>query len=122
MFNRLIAPGLALAIFTGPAWAGNADVVDVMAKRDGADTWRIDVTVKHADEGWDHFADRLDVVGPEGNIIATRVLAHPHVDEQLFTRSLNKVKIPKGIGKITLRAHDKVHGNGGAEMTIELDR
>ena len=122
MFNRLIASGLALAIFTGPAWAGNADVVDVMAKRDGADTWRIDVTVKHADEGWDHFTDRWDVVGPEGNIIATRVLAHPHVDEQLFTRSLNKVKIPKGIGKITLRAHDKVHGNGGAEMTIELDR
>ena len=120
MFNRLIAPGLALAIFTGPAWAGKADVVDVMAKRDGADTWRIDVTVKHADEGWDHFADRWDVVGPEGNIIATRVLAHPHVDEQLFTRSLNKVKIPKGIGKITLRAHDKVHGNGGAEMTIEF--
>lgn len=109
------------ALFT-PAVAGEADVVDVKAEPGFAGTYRFDVTVRHGDEGWEHYADRWDVVGPDGSVIASRVLAHPHVDEQPFTRSLNRVQIPDGVDTVILRAHDKVHGLGGREMRVKLPR
>ena len=47
-----------------------------------------------ADSGWDHYANRWEVLEPEGQVIATRTLLHPHVDEQPFTRSLSGIHIP----------------------------
>ncbi|MCK5445702.1 MAG: hypothetical protein KAI73_08765, partial [Rhodospirillaceae bacterium] len=82
--------------------------------------YRFDVSVTHADEGWDHYADAWAVVAPDGAVLGERILAHPHVGEQPFTRSLGGVQIPDGIKKVTLRAHDKVHGLGGAEITVTL--
>ena len=102
------------------AWAGEADVVDARAEQSANGTWRFDVTVAHADEGWDHYADRWDVVAPDGTVIGSRTLHHPHVEEQPFTRSLSGVVIPDGVDRVTIRAHDNVHGLGGAEMTIDL--
>jgi hypothetical protein len=108
--------GLTLA---APAYAGEADVVDVTATRSGA-TWRFDVTVAHADSGWDHYADRWDVLTPDGALLGSRILYHPHVDEQPFTRSLDGVTIPPGVTRVIVRAHDTVHGAGGREFTLEL--
>jgi hypothetical protein len=102
------------------AWAGEADVVDVRVARSGDGTWRFDVTVPHADTGWDHYADAFEVVAPDGTVLGTRTLLHPHVDEQPFTRSLSGVAIPVRIREVTVRAHDKVDGYGGAEMTVAL--
>lgn len=101
------------------AFAGEADVVDVKITGSG-ERFNFSVTLKHADEGWDHYADKWEVVGPDGTIYGTRVLAHPHVDEQPFTRSLSGVEIPAGIGKVTVRAGDSVHGFGGREMEVTL--
>ena len=114
--------GLWPAWTTGHAIAGEADVVDVKITKEGAGTYRFDVTVKHADEGWKHYADAWDVVGPDGAVLGTRKLAHPHEDEQPFTRSLSGVRIPDGIGEVTLRAHDSVHEWGGAEMRVQVPR
>jgi hypothetical protein len=115
----------AVALF-GPAdtsaLAGEADVVAVQALPEGGGRWRFNVTVAHADEGWDHYADKWDVVAPDGSLLGTRVLLHPHESEQPFTRSLGGVAIPEGIETVTLRAHDSVHGYGGAELTVELER
>jgi hypothetical protein len=47
--------------------------------------WKFDTTVRHNDEGWDHYADAWQVVDSEGNILAERILAHPHDTEQPFT-------------------------------------
>ena len=100
--------------------AGEADVVNVRATQTGAGVWHFDVTVSHADAGWDHYADRWDVIGADGAVLATRVLYHPHVDEQPFTRRLSGVAIPAGTDRVRLRAHDSVHEYGGAEMTVDL--
>jgi len=100
-------------------FAGEADVVKVMVQREGS-SYTFDVTVAHHDEGWQHYADGWDVVAPDGQIIATRVLYHPHVNEQPFTRSLSGVVIDSGIKSVTIRAHDLVHGYGGQKKTIEL--
>ncbi len=103
----------------GVALAGEADVLQVKASRSG-DAWTFSVTVEHTDEGWEHYADRWDVLTPERKLLATRVLAHPHVGEQPFTRSLTGVEIPEGVSEVVVRARDSVHGYGGKEVRVGL--
>ena len=56
----------------------------------------------------------------DGMVLANRVLLHPHVGEQPFTRSLAGVRLPDGLRRVAIRAHDSVHGYGGVEMTVDL--
>ncbi len=119
MLERLIL-ALTLSLAGGAATtAGEADVVGVEVSKGGGGSYRFDVTVAHGDEGWDHYADAWDVVAPDGSVLGTRVLAHPHENEQPFTRSTT-VTIPDGISEVTLRAKDSVHEYGGAEVTVTL--
>jgi hypothetical protein len=111
---------ILFTLMTAPAWAGMADIIDVQVTPGSDDTFSFSVTVKHADEGWDHYADRWEVVAPDGEVLGTRVLLHPHVDEQPFTRSLSGVRIPAQIKKVTIRARDSKHGRGGKTLTISL--
>ncbi len=119
MLRRLIL-ALTLSLAGGAATAGEADVVGVEVTSEGDGAYRFDVTVAHGDEGWDHYADAWDVVAPDGTVLGTRVLAHPHENEQPFTRSLGGVAVPEGITEVTLRAKDSVHDYGGVEMTVKL--
>ena len=102
------------------AYADEADVVVVNVKMTAKDTFSFDVTVRHADEGWKHYADKWDVVAPDGTVLGTRTLYHPHVDEQPFTRSLSGVKISESIKEVTVRAHDSVHRYGGKTITVVI--
>ena len=111
---------VAVALISAAALAGEADVVGARAEPVGNGTWRFHVTVRHADEGWNHYADGWDVLAPDGTVLGTRKLLHPHETEQPFTRSLSGVRIPAGITEVRLRAHDSVHGHGGAEFTVKL--
>lgn len=125
--KQALLTALAIVLLAGViapemAGAGEADVVGVEAVSEGAGSWRFHVTVAHGDTGWDHYADKWDVVAPDGGVLGTRVLVHPHETEQPFTRSLGGVKIPAGIGAVVLRAHDSVHGYGGREMTVALPK
>lgn len=108
------------AVVASPVSAGQASVLDatVVANADG--TYGFNVTVSHADEGWRHYADKWEVLDETGNVIATRVLYHPHVDEQPFTRSLGRVEIPIGVTRVTIRASDTVHGAGARTFTLDL--
>lgn len=47
-----------LAFLPGIAFAGEADVVDVKASYSGAQTYTFNVTVRHADTGWKHYANK----------------------------------------------------------------
>lgn len=117
VFGVLVALWLPVA-----ALAGEADVVDVAVIAEGGGSYRFDVTLRHDDEGWDHYADRWDVVAPDGTVLGSRTLYHPHVNEQPFTRSLGGVTIPEGVSEVTIRAHDKVHGEGGRTKTVPVPR
>ncbi|MCC3306265.1 hypothetical protein [Sneathiella sp. HT1-7] len=97
--------------------AGEADVIDVKVVKVDADVYRFSVTVRHEDQGWDHYADRWDILDMDGNNLGSRVLMHPHEDEQPFTRS-KTLSLPMNVKKVRIRAHDKVHGTGGAEMVV----
>lgn len=114
---------LAIYIFSiatlSYALAGEADVIDAKARIIG-EQLRISVTVKHDDEGWDHYADRWDIIAPNGDILGERILFHPHVNEQPFTRS-HTIKIPENITSVTIQAHDNIHGLGGKTLTIPIE-
>ena len=114
-FRRLL-PLLLFHIL--PTHAGVADVVEVSVECPS--TCSFSVTLRHDDTGWKHYADRWEVLSPQGEVLATRVLHHPHVNEQPFTRSLNNVTIPESVGEVRIRAHDSVHQFGGKEIKLEL--
>lgn len=97
-----------------------ADVLTVRARLQPDGTWTFEVTVQHEDTGWENYADRWEVLTPEGEVLATRVLAHPHVDEQPFTRSQSGITIPEVVTQVRVRAHDLVHGYGGREVVVDL--
>lgn len=113
---------MAALLAASPLQAGEADIVAASADQDIRGTWTVSATILHADEGWDHYADRFDVLAPDGTVLASRTLFHPHVDEQPFTRSLTGVSIPDDVEVILLRAHDSVHELGGATLEITLER
>lgn len=99
------------------ALANEADVIDVKARC--FDECTFYVTVKHQDKSWDHYVNKWEVLTPDGKVIATRELLHPHVNEQPFMRSLSHVKIPADTKKVMVRAYDSLHGYGG--KVFELD-
>jgi len=105
---------------TSPAIAGAVEIVDAKATRQSDGRYGFDVTLKHEDTGWEHYADRWDVVGPDGKVIASRTLYHPHVNEQPFTRSLNGVRIPDGVTEVTIKAHDTKHGLADVGKVVTL--
>ena len=102
------------------SWGGEADVLDVKVQKMNDGTYTFSVTVRHSDEGWEHYADQWEVVAADGRILGTRVLLHPHVGEQPFTRSLSGIKIPGDIHKVIVKARDSIHGYGGKEMEVAL--
>jgi hypothetical protein len=107
----------------------NADVEHVRAVQDADGTWTFHVTVKHPDTGWEDYADGWDVVTPDGTVLKpdpedpfTRLLLHPHENEQPFTRSQSGIEIPDGVTNVTVRAHDLVDGFGGKEVVVDLEK
>jgi hypothetical protein len=120
---RLLCALAALVAFDatmGLALAGKADVVAVKVSRQTGGSYAFDVTIKSDDRGWNKYADKWEVLAPDGKVLGTRVLLHPHEDEQPFTRSLSGVRIPADVKAVKVRAHDKVEGFGGKEMTVTL--
>lgn len=105
-----------------PAFGNEADVLAVDVRKNTDHTYNFQVTVRHDDQGWSHYADRWEILSPDGKVLATRTLYHPHVGEQPFTRGLSQVAIPPDLTRVVVRAHDSVHGYGGKELTVKLPR
>ena len=113
---------MVLCLLPTPLIAGKADVLGVEVRKENGGTYAFSITVRHDDEGWKHYADRWEVMSPDGKVLGTRVLSHPHVNEQPFTRSLSGVRIPGQPTVVTVRAKCNVHGFGGREVTVDLSQ
>ena len=123
LINAVIVIGLACMVglvAAGQALAGEADVEAVKVNRNGPGVFSFDVTVRHADTGWKHYANKWDIVAPDGSVLGTRILHHPHENEQPFMRSLSGVRIPASVKKVTVRAYDSKHGLGGKTVTVDI--
>ena len=111
----LLLAGAPLMLAASPS-----DIQQVRFTR-SAGQWRVDVTIRHADTGWEHYTNVWVVETMEGKLLGKRVLYHPHVDEQPFTRS-DTVTIPPGIGKVRVRAGDKPNGMSSNTVVVDLTR
>jgi len=116
---KRLAPLLLLA--AAPLHAESPEIVSAEAT-EAAGGWRIVVTLRHPDTGWDHYADGWEVLAPDGTRLGVRELTHPHVNEQPFTRSLSAIAIPEPIRQITIRARCSRDGWSEDSFTIPLPR
>lgn len=115
----IFAACLLLLIWApGPAAASPPEVLKVVFEKSGEE-WRVSVTLAHADSGWKHYADRWVIESLEGKELARRVLAHPHVEEQPFTRSAS-VRLPAGLNRVRVRAGDNLGGLDSNIVTVVL--
>lgn len=121
-----------LGILTAPVFATEFDVntyepsldfaqvTNVVAIQRKTGTWCFDTSVRHHDQGWEHYADRWEVLDLEGNVLGYRTLGHPHDNEQPFTRSRCKIDIPANMSKVIVRAKCNKHGFGGKAMLVSI--
>ncbi|OOY33997.1 hypothetical protein [Solemya velum gill symbiont] len=118
--HKPIATAIILIMMMTATEAGEADVVDVNVYKTPGGLYTFHVSLLHGDTGWDHYANKWDVIDSDGNVLGTRVLHHPHENEQPFTRSLAGVAIPEGVRSVTIRGYDSVHADGGVTMSVKL--
>jgi len=116
----LTALPIALTLMTVPVFADPAQIVSTTAQRTGAG-WQFDVTIAHGDTGWEDYADGWRVELVDGTILGTRILVHPHVEEQPFTRSLRGVTIPDDVTEVRIRASTNVTGWADTRQTVPLN-
>ena len=109
-----------LAMITTAAFAEQTSVLDATATANAGGTYSFSATLSHRDEGWKHYANKWEVVTPDGKIIGTRTLFHPHVEEQPFTRNLARVEVPIGVTEVIIRGYDNVHGAGDRTFKVKL--
>jgi len=120
--TNVLATALLTLVVLNTADADDVQILAADFRSSGSNHWSVSVTLKHGDTGWDHYADNWRVVDSEGNILGDRVLHHPHVGEQPFTRGLGNVMVPEGITNIYVEAHDKVHGWTPNRLTVDLGK
>ncbi|KGJ97415.1 hypothetical protein [Colwellia psychrerythraea] len=99
-----------------------AQVVHVVATQRSSGNWCFDTSVRHNDQGWEHYADGWEVIDLAGNPLAYRTLGHPHDNEQPFTRSRCKIQIPLATSKVIVRAKCNKHGFGGETIIVDLNK
>ncbi len=112
-------PILIAALLATPALADDPVIENVELRRTSG-SWQINVTLSHPDTGWDHYADGWRILSPDGVELGMRVLHHPHVEEQPFTRSLGGVVIPDGLSEIRVQARCNRDGWAKDQMVVTL--
>jgi hypothetical protein len=105
-------------LLSGASFAGEVRIVDVRVECPSSCTFA--VTLEHADQGWSHYANQWDVMTLDDKLLGSRVLHHPHDDEQPFTRSLSGVTIPQGVSQVKIRAKDTTHGYSQQEFLVDI--
>ena len=109
-----------LTIFSSVCIASDAEIIKVKAEQTPAQKYNISVTVEHADEDWEHYANAWRIYSADGKLIGERVLHHPHVKEQPFTRNLLGVSIPSEFSEVTIVAVCSKTGESKKSYTLKL--
>jgi hypothetical protein len=97
---------LILPVFVVLGTMSHADpaVIEGVSAQKNGPTWTFSVTLRHGDTGWDDYADGWRIVSPNGDVLGTRVLFHPHENEQPFTRSHSGIEIPQNLTHVFVEA------------------
>jgi hypothetical protein len=96
------------------------DVMAVVARAAGTDTFDFDVTVSSPYDTPQRYADGMRARSAEGRVYGERKLWHDHAGEQPFTRDLYGVKVPAGVRSVIIEARDQKFGYGGKTVEVRL--
>jgi len=116
---RVVLTTVLIVLACGAVQANEVEIVETVFQKN-RDSWSVDTTLRHADSGWDHYADAWRVVDEQGKELGRRTLFHPHETEQPFTRSLGQLSVPEGTSIVFVEAHDKVHGWSKQRIKVDL--
>ena len=112
---------ISAALLTEQSFASETFIENVVATANGQGSYRFDVTLAHADKSWDHYADVWQIETLQGEVLAKRVLLHPHISEHPFTRSLASVPLPEGTDQVVIIAGCTVDGINSQRYTLQLE-
>ena len=110
----------SLLILATPAFAHDAEIVKAVGTGTNG-IYSFSTTLSHPETGWDDYADGWRVELEDGTVLGTRVLAHPHSNEQPFTRSLSRVAVPRGTSLVFIRAKTLADGWSDKRVAVPLD-
>jgi bacillopeptidase F (M6 metalloprotease family) len=108
---------LFLPLFT---FANEANILDAKVRCNEKRICTFWITIKHQDSGWEHYANSFEILKEDGTLLKRRILTHPHVKEQPFTRSVQGVKLHKDITHVIIRARDSRHKYGGKTIKVAI--
>jgi len=120
---RVVFFAVAVIVLVGCGSGGEQrfpDVVGVEIQPGAGDGYRVSVTISSPYDTAARYADAFRVVAPDGTVLGERILAHDHAAEQPFTRALDGVEIPPGIGEVTVEGRDLLNGWGGSTLTVAV--
>ena len=122
MKNRML---LAYVLFLATSQTLKANDVEILAAaivHQSQGEYLVNVKLQHQDTGWERYADEWRIVDQQGNILGSRTLLRPHVDEQPFTRALSNVRLDHNLTTIFIEAHDKKHGWSKQKLELDLTK
>lgn len=85
-------------------------------------TWTVHVTLRHDDEGYDHYVNGWRIVDAKKNVLASQEIYHPHNKKKSFTDNKSNITIPKDAKIIFLEAQAKPHGWGKQRVRIDMSK
>lgn len=95
------------------------DIVDVTVEGSGS-RFTVSATISSPYDSSERYADAFRVRTRDGKVLGVRELAHPHTNQQPFTRSLTDLRIPKNVSVIEVQGRDLVNGWGGDAATAQV--
>lgn len=117
--SAVVALSCVGTLAASPAQASPVEVLQAEFSPSGGGGWSVSVTLRHADTGWEHYANLWVVETLEGKELGRRVLFHPHETEQPFTRSA-QLQIPAGTTRLRIRAGDNIEGINSNAIVVDL--
>ena len=111
---------ILLTTISSVSIASDAKIIKASAELTSAQKFNISVTLEHADEGWEHFANAWRVYTMEGELIGERVLHHPHVKEQPFARTLLGLSVPADVKEVVIVAVCSTTGESKNSYPLKL--
>ena len=116
--GKICGLALILLLLSTASLADEVRIVEVRVECPGS--CNFSVTLEHADQGWSHYANQWDVLTLDDKLLGSRVLHHPHDNEQPFTRSLDGVKVPGGTTQVQVQARDLPAGWNAGTTIVDL--
>jgi hypothetical protein len=117
---RRVLGTLLLSLLAATAQAGEPRVTWVEVTEE-VRSHTVTAVLEHDDEAAYHFLDGWRVTTSEGEVLAEQGFEHPRPQAPPRRATLTGIRLPEGVERIRVEAHDRLHGWGDDAVEVELD-